>query len=124
MVVLWFSKKSQADWRAIKYLTLSTVLLLCVSFIFSMKAPASHTFYLTLPIAMIYSFYCWSSFLTKPLWQKFAVVVLTCGIAFHIVLAVDHFKSISLYVDRGVPAAAIEKHDYRILGERRSGARY
>ena len=84
MVILWFSKNSHEDWRAIKYLTLGTVLLLCVSFIFSMKAPASHTFYLTLPIAMIYSFYCWSSFLRKPSWQIFAVVVLTCGIVFHV----------------------------------------
>jgi hypothetical protein len=124
MVVLWFSKKSHVDWRAIRYLTLSTVLLLCVSFIFSMKAPASHTFYLTLPISMIYSFYCWSSLLTKPRWQKFALLVLVCGIAFHIVLAVEHFKSISLYVDRGIPASAIEKRDYRILSERRAGARY
>jgi hypothetical protein len=124
MVILWFTKKSYEDWRAIKYLTLSTVLLLCVSFIFSMKAPASHTFYLTLPIAMIYSFYCWSSLLTKPRWQMLALLTLVCGIVFHIFLAVDHFKRISLYVDRGIPAAAIEKGDYRILGERRSGARY
>src|SRR4030095_8549861 len=124
MVVIWFSKKNQQGWRAIKYLTLSTVLLLCVSFIFSVKAPASHTFYLTRTIAMIYSFYCWSSLLTRCRWQKFALLFLVCGIVFHIVLAIHHFSRVSLYVDRSVPAAAIEKHDYRILGERRLGSRY
>jgi hypothetical protein len=87
-----------------------------------MKAPASHTFYLTLPIAMIYSFYCWSSFLKKPRWQSLQVWFWTCGIVFHIVLAVDHFKRVSLYVDRGIPATAIEKRDYRILGEREDQA--
>jgi hypothetical protein len=91
---------------------------------FSLKAPASHTFYLMLPIAMIYSFYCWAKYLAKPKWQKFAMVVLACGIVFHIALGLDHYKRVSLYLDRSLPASAIEKSDYRILGERRSGARY
>jgi hypothetical protein len=125
LIVIWFSKKqTQKDWPAIKWLTLASIALVCVSFMFSMKAPASHTFYLMLPLAMIYSFYCWSSFLVKPKWQKFAMIVLACGIVFHLALGLDHYKRISLYVDRSIPAAAIEKLDYRILGERRSGAKY
>ena len=125
MIVIWFSRmETHKDWRAIKYLTLGTIALLCVSFLFSLKAPASHTFYLTLPIAMLYSFYCWSAFLVKAAWRKFAVIFLVCGIVFHLALAIDHFKRVSLYVDRNIPATAIEKRDYRILGERREGARY
>ena len=125
MIVIWFSRKqTQKDWPAIKWLTLASIILVSVSFMFSMKAPASHTFYLMLPLAMIYSFYCWSRYLVKPGWQKFAMVVLVCGVIFHIVLVIDHYRRISLYVDRSIPAAAIEQRDYRILGERRSGAKY
>jgi len=125
MVVIWFLKEeSEKDWRAVKYLTLATIALLCISFLFSLKAPASHTFYLTLPIAMLYSFYCWSKFLIKPLWRKLAVVFVLCGMAFHILLGYQHFKEVSLYINRGIPEAAIEKSDYRIMGERREGAKY
>jgi hypothetical protein len=125
MVVIWFSQRNkQSDWAAIKYLTLSTMALLSLSFIFSVKAPASHTFYLTLPVAMVYSFYCWSSLLMKRGWQIFAAIFLGCGIVFHIALGVHHFERVSLYVDRAIPVSAIEQRDYRILGERRSGSRY
>jgi len=56
LLVLWFRKNhSQKDWKAVKYLTLATVVLLYFSFLFSMKAPVSHTFYVTLPLAMLYS---------------------------------------------------------------------
>lgn len=125
MVALWFAKqKRESDWQAIKYLTFGTVLLLCVSFMFSLKAPASHTFYLTLPIAMIYSFHCWSNFLMRPASRKFAALFLIGGIVFHVTLALHNFRTISLYVDRKIPVTAIEKNDYRILGERRFGAHY
>jgi hypothetical protein len=125
MLVIWFSQRNkQAEWAAIKYLTLSTIALLSLSFIFSVKAPASHTFYLTLPVAMVYSFYCWSSLLVKRPWQIFAAIFLGCGIVFHIVLGVHRFQRVSLYVDREIPVTAIEQRDYRILGERRSGSRY
>jgi hypothetical protein len=125
MILIWFMKKpEQKDWQPIRHLTLATVILLCITFLFSVKPPAAHTFYVTLPIAMIFSFYCWSSFLLKSVWQKFAMVFLVCGVVFHTALAIYHFRSISLYIDRKIPVTAIEKKDYRILGERRAGARY
>src|SRR6266498_2062395 len=75
MLVLWFKKEhSRSEWPAIKYSTLGTILLLYLSFFFSIKSPVSHTFYLTFPVAMLYSLYCWSEFLRKSAWQKFAAV--------------------------------------------------
>lgn len=125
MVILWFSKThTQKDWMAIKYLTLFTVLLLYTSFLFSIKSPSSHTFYVTMPIAMIYSLYCWSYFLKRPKWQMFAKVFLACGIIFHVGLAVNNYFNVSLYVDRNIPRSAIEMRDFHLLGERRPGARY
>jgi hypothetical protein len=125
MLLLWFRKKhSQKDWEAVKYFTLGTVVLLYISFLFSMKSPASHTFYVTFPVAMLYSLYCWNDFLQQKRWQKFALVFIICGIIFEIGLAANNLRLTSIYVDRGRVVEAIKARDYRILGERRAGARY
>ena len=125
MLVLWFKKEhAQSDWKAVKYFTLGTVVLLYFSFLFSMKLPHSHTFYLTFPIAMLYSLYCWSEFLNKTGWQKFAAVFIICGLIFDIGLAVSNLKHVSIYTERARIVEAIKAKDYRIVGERRTGSRY
>lgn len=125
MIALWFKQThSQKDWRAIKYLTLFTVVGLYAFFVFASKPPYAHSFYITFPIAMIYSLYCWDYLLGKRRWQTFAKLFLLCGVIFSVGLAVYRFQRISLYVDRGRPLSAIQQRDYRILGERRPGARY
>lgn len=125
MLVLWFRRApQQEDWRAIKYFTLATIVLLYVCFLFSVKAPLSHTFYLTLPVAMLYSLYCWSEFLKRKFWQRFAVLFLICGIIFEAGLAVHHYSRVSIYVDRQKIVEAIKNRNYQALGERRPGAKY
>jgi hypothetical protein len=125
LLVLWFRKEiGQRDWRQIKYLTLFTLLLLYVSFVFSMKPPNSHTLYVTFPVVMLYSLYCWNMYLMHPGWRKFAVVFLASGLIFNLGLAVANFHGQSLYLDRAKVQAAIAARDYRILGERREGTRY
>lgn len=125
LLVLWFKKRhAHQDWPAIKYFTLATVVLLYLSFLFSMKSPVSHTFYITFPVAMLYSLYCWSTFLRKRFWQKFAAVFIISGLIFDFGLAATNFRQVSIYVERARVAAAIKARDYRILGERRAGARY
>jgi hypothetical protein len=125
LLLLWFSKnQQQKDWRAIKFLTLWTVALLYAAFLFSIKAPVSHTFYVTLPVSMLYSFYCWNKYLGQPRWRKFAAALIICGIVFHIGLAIHNYARVSLYLDRPQIKAAIERKNYRLLDERRAGARY
>lgn len=125
LLVLWFKKKDETQhWRAIKYFTLATVCLLYVGFVFSFREPHSHTFYVTFPVAMLYSLYCWNGFLKDRRWRIFAAVFLVCGIIFHTGLAIDNFQRKSLYVDRQLPATALDSKDYRVLGERRVGSRY
>ena len=125
LLVLWFRKETgQKDWRKIKYLTLFTLVLLYVSFLFSIKPPYSHTLYVTFPVVMLYSLYCWNMYLTRPGWRKFAAVFLVSGLIFNLGLAVNNLHRQSLYLDRGKVQAAIDARDYRILGERRAGARY
>ncbi|MEP6570054.1 MAG: hypothetical protein ABJC10_09790 [Acidobacteriota bacterium] len=125
MLILWFRKvHPQKDWKAIKYLALATVVLLYISFLFSMRSPLSHTFYVTFPVAMLYSLYCWSEFLTRNRWQTFAKVFIICGLIFDVGLAVSSFRQVSIYREREKVVEAIEAKDYRILGERRIGSRY
>lgn len=120
LVILWFSKKhSNKDWREIKYFTLFTMLVVYLSFTFSVKGPSSHTFYVVFPVAMIYSFYCWSKFFKSQVFRKFAVIFLLCGVIFHMGLAISKAPERSLYKNRHLVKSAIEKKDYRILGERR-----
>ena len=121
----WFLRThTQTDWRAIKYLALCNVVLLYLCFLFSLKPPQSNHLYVTLPLPVLYAFYCWERLLKRPFWRKLAVVVLACGVLFHAGLALHNLSRISLYVDRGAAQRAVDARDYRILGERRPGTRY
>jgi hypothetical protein len=125
MLFLWFSRKQpQEDWKHLKYFTLFTLLVVYTGFAFSIKEPASHAFYVVFPVAMIYSFYCWSRFFKKQVWRKLAAVFIISGIIFHFGLAISRRPGKSLYKDRSIPQLAIEKKDYRILGERPPGSLY
>lgn len=125
MICLWFSKlPAHEDWKAIKYLTLGSVMLLYVSFLFSIKTPSSHTFYVLFPVVMLYSLYCWSRFLERRAWQKFAAVCLACGVIFHAGLALHNLSRHSMYINRSIPETAIRMKDPKVLGERRPGSYY
>jgi hypothetical protein len=73
---------------------------------------------------MLYSLYCWNDFLQEKRWQEFALVFIICGIIFEVGLAANKLRRTSIYVDRGRVVEAIKARGYRILGERRAGARY
>jgi hypothetical protein len=125
LLAFWFLREHRsADWRAIKYLALFNVVLLYASFLFSIKPPQSNHLYATLPVPVLYAFYCWERLLVRARWRKFAAAVLVCGLLFHAGLAAYNFSHISLYVDRRAVQAAIDAQNYHILGERRPGSRY
>jgi hypothetical protein len=121
----WFLRAhAQTDWRAIKYLALFNVVLLYLCFLFSLKPPQSNHLYVTLPVPVLYAFYCWDRLLARPRWRKLAAAVLACGLLFHAGLALHNLPRVSLYVDRRAAQDALDARDYRILGERRPGTRY
>jgi hypothetical protein len=121
----WFLRAhARGDWRAVKYLALLNVVLLYLCFLFSLKPPQSNHLYVTLPLPVLYAFYCWERLLTRPRWRKLAAVLLVCGVVFHAGLALHNLPRVSLYVDRRAAQTAIDARDYRILGERRPGTRY
>jgi hypothetical protein len=125
MIVLWFRRRgARPDWPQVKWLALSTVLLLCALFLFSAKSPASHTFYVTFPVAALYGFYCWDALLDSRRWRAFAFAFLICGVVFHLGVAAHNLSRGSLYSDRRVPQTAIAEKNPALLGERRPGSLY
>jgi hypothetical protein len=125
LIVFWFRRDiEQPGWRPIKYLVVFNLCWVYLTFLLSMKPPQSNHLYITFPLLMIYSLYCWNRLLKKSNWQLFAKIFLASGIIFHIGLAVYRFPRISLYPVRPQVQSAIDKRDYHILGERRPNTLY
>jgi hypothetical protein len=121
LVVQWVLRKSsEKDWQAIKSLILGSILLIYVSFWFTSKTPAAHTYYLFLPAAMLYSFYCWNDWVREKQWQKWAKIFLVCGLLYQASLALAWMPIRSMYKDRSIPASAITQKNYHLLGEKHS----
>lgn len=125
LIIFWFRRDSeQSDWRAIKYIALLNVCWIYLAFLFSIKPPQSNHLYITFPLPMIYSLYCWNQLLKKDRWQQFAKIFLACGIIFHVGLALYNLPRTSLYPVRTQVQSALDNKDYRILGERRPNTTY
>ena len=125
LIIFWFTRRhEQSDWHAVKYLALFNVALLYASFLFSVKPPQSNHLYVTLPLPVLYAFYCWDRLLARALWRRLAALLLACGVVFHAGVAAYNLPRISLYIDRRAVQSAIDERNYHILGERRPGARY
>jgi hypothetical protein len=125
LIVCWFKRDStQPGWRAIKYLAVFNVCLVYFAFLFSLKPPQSNHLYITFPLPMLYSLYCWDRLLQRERWRRLAKVSLACGIVFHAGLALYNLPRLSLYPVRPRVQSAIDEKDYRILGERRANTMY
>ena len=120
LLVFFFQKRSERpEWHAVKWITLLTLLLICASFLFSVKDPASHAFYVIFPVATIYAFYCWEVLLRRKWARGVAAALLVCTAAVHLAIAIDHVGTRSLYTNRELVVRAIREKNYRLLGERR-----
>jgi hypothetical protein len=113
------TRRAEPGWRAVRLAAIVTVVLLCASFLLSVKGPASHTFYATMPIAMIYACTFWAPFFSRKIVRTMAIALLVCGAVTHVALAWRNLHLRSLYTDRALVMRALDAHDYRIVGERR-----
>ena len=121
----WFRKNHpQKDWHSIKILTALVFLLIYVSFLFAIKTPAAHTYYLTLPLVMIYGFYALSPFAKKPWFTRLAGLLLICNLIFHFGLALHNLPVKSMYKNRDLFVKAIQNKNYQLLGDRRPNTQY
>lgn len=120
LVISFFRKNNSTDFKWIKTILLITIIITYCSFLFSVKAPSSHTFYLLFPLMIIYSFYCWQTLFVRK-WFRILMVLLLCsGIITQVVLIDNNARKVSLYKNRDLPLKAIQQSDYTILTNRRS----
>ena len=124
LIGLFGGKPHTPAWAGMRRLCFMTIGLLYLSFAFSRKPPHAHTFYVTFPIAMLFSLYCWNEFLQSKRGQLCATLLLTCNILFHVVLAFSHQAHHPWAVDRQAIERALKVEDYHEFGERRPGAFY
>ena len=131
-LVLWLRRREAAPgWTGVKALAAGTVLMTWLVFLCTVREPWALTFYLTLPMAFLYSLYCYAIFLKGRGWLSLAALVMVAGLVTETALAhrnlVDRSRYPergSLYLDRERVRKAIDARDYRLLGERRPGSYY
>jgi hypothetical protein len=119
--ILLFNKKLSEEFRKVKLLVIGSVLILYLSFFFSIKGPSSHTFYIMLPLAIFYAFYSYQWLIAKKTYTlKLLKLMAICGVVLHIGLGMYNFRNKSLYKDRAKVEHALEEMDYTVLGTRRA----
>jgi hypothetical protein len=110
------------DWGALRLTTLATVVWVYLAYCFASTDPRASAFYVVLPLAMVYAFHAWAL-----VWRYRAVriawiVVLVTNLVVHAGLAIERASERSLYADRPLVAAAIDRRDDLLLGRRRQDA--
>lgn len=117
-IVSFFLKRNQADWKFVKWLSLSTVVLVFVNFLFSGKGPSSHAFYILYPVSLIYSMYCYQYIFQKRprLFRIVFIGVLLSGVVYMTGLARYKYMFESLYLNREKIQKAIDEKDYTLAG--------
>jgi hypothetical protein len=124
LIGIFGRQRNTPSWPAVCGICLATIGLLYVAFALSPKHPHAHNFYVVFPIAMIFSLHCWNEALQKRRWQLCAGVVLAGGLFFHTVLSVYRHERHPWWIERQAILRALERKDYRELGERRAGSMY
>jgi hypothetical protein len=120
VLLVWlFRRSGPRAWPAVRWFTIALLAFVYASFAFSVKSPSSHTFYVTMPAVMIYSFYVWEQLLARKAIRIVAVALLISGAVTHFAIAKDRVFKRSLYVDRPLVVRAIQEKNYRLVGERR-----
>jgi hypothetical protein len=116
----FINKNKSSEFKRIKIIVITVLLITYLSFLFSVKAPSSHTFLVLFPLVMIYSFYCWQPLFAKRSFKILMIVMLFSGIITNATLARYNYYKVSMYRNRELPQKAIQQRDYRILSGRRS----
>lgn len=119
LVGLFRSPAGRRDWPAVRAATAAVVMLVFASFALSVKAPASHAFYVVMPVVTIYAFYWWTSLFSNRVVRVLAVALLVAGAVTHLAIASRNFTDRSLYTNRPLVMRAIQEKNHHVLGELR-----
>ncbi len=119
LLVRWFTKPNpRSDWKPLKYIALAGFLLVYVSFLFTVKKPLAHIYFVFFPLLMIYACDCWVVYADQKLMKTLAKIVLVLCVYFQMGYALAVMKTNSLYQQRDTIVKAIQEKNYTLLGER------
>jgi hypothetical protein len=125
LLVFWFRKKTDLkDWPIMRWLVLANLLMIWISFWFTVKWPLSHIYYINFPLVFLYSLYVYHHFCSDPQWKILTRVYLAAAFIFQISYAWRNYPQFSIYHDRPRVVQAIETKDYHLVGERRVNSYY
>jgi hypothetical protein len=117
VAIIWmalFTKKPAVpEWRAMRLLFAVTILLLYAGFAFCRKVPRSHTFYVTFPVAMLFSLYCWNEFLQRRAGQAVAAALIALGIVFQVTFVIHKSTEHPWALERQEIERALKIGDYQ-----------
>lgn len=119
LLISFFMKSRSSEFKWVKVIMLITIIFTYCSFLFSIKNPSSHTFYLLFPLLMIFSFYCWQPLFVKKWFRILMVLTLFSGFITQVTLIHHNYGIKSMYKNRELPLKAIQQKDYKILTNRR-----
>jgi hypothetical protein len=114
----WPHPETAAQWRAMRWILLDSILIVYASYWFVMEPPQAHAFYVLAPIALCLAAYCWT-FVDSRRMRAAAATVLAMNVVFHAGLAIAQAPEKSLYKRRDVVVAAIQTKQPEVLGHRR-----
>jgi hypothetical protein len=123
-MALFTKKPAVPEWRAMRQLFAMTILLLYASFAVCRKVPRSHTFYVTFPVAMLFSLYCWNEFLQRRVGQTVAALLIALGIVFQVTFVIHKSTRHPWAVDRQEIVRALNGEDYQHYAAWGSAARH
>jgi hypothetical protein len=120
LILGFFKDEKHKDARSVTAVSFFAFLLVWAGFWFTSKPPQAHMYYILLPLILVYSFYIWSRLAPKRIWRIFALVCIAANLWFESGYLAVMMKKQSMYLDRDKVVRAIDRKDYRILGERRA----
>ena len=118
----WFIPYPKKEGIWINALAFGGFLLTWVAFWFNAKGAPAVSYYVLLPLIVVYSFYVYDWLAQQRAWRVFGAVCLAASILFEIGYAVKLMPVQSLFTNRSVVADAISQKNYHLFGERRPGS--
>ena len=120
LLLLFFKKKNISEqWRGVKYFTLSALIFMWLSSMFSVATPGGHTTVLLFPIAMLYSAHCLEFLFHKKYVKVIFGTVFCLSLIMYTAIAIKNYGTISIYKNREAVVKALSENDYRYVGLRR-----
>ncbi len=112
-------KKDDVMLRNVTYLTISSFLLFFVMSLFSRVSPPSHAAVMFFPMLVMYSLYAYRELLKKRWVRRTFYITFSSAVIMYVAIAMNNYRTISMYNNREVIVRALEQDDYTLVGKRR-----